>query len=227
MIIDLSKFTSGRMRKQYSEPWSAGDYSYATDGYMVIRVPRIDGMPETKDAKQRTEQIDDWLTNSVSSWFNVLPVKPVKLQKCDVCSGAGAVKYCPGCLGAGRRPIRNGHVDEWPTCQDCGGIGVVPAVKNDNPDEECEDCNGTGEVLPDYTEKNTTIYGEGRFSNLLLAKLSGFSNVMIGPRDAYDFALLKFDEGMGLIMPMRYRYEQTAGSGRKIKRRRLASFHAR
>lgn len=202
-MIDLSIFASIRIRRDYSDPWSYGEYSYATDGNMIIRVSRIADVPENREMKSRSEQTDEWLTNSTAMWFNLLPIDPVLMQKCPGCKSHGYTRPCPECEGCGTVRLESTHNEYDVDCKSCGGYGLKPTAKEDSSGVQCEDCNGAGEVLPDFNKKNTTIYGDARFSDVLLARLSVFTNAMIGPRGADEFALLKFDEGMGVIMPMR------------------------
>ncbi|MFA7212093.1 MAG: hypothetical protein WC110_11680, partial [Bacteroidales bacterium] len=66
-MIDLTKFCKPHHR-HFGEPWSSGEYSYATDGAIAIRIPRIDIKEKPKhldvdsvieEAKEKASQ--DWV----------------------------------------------------------------------------------------------------------------------------------------------------------------------
>lgn len=202
-MIDLSIFTKHPVRAAYSQPWSLRQHTYATDGRMAIRVPKRDDVPENRDMIGRANQIDYWLTNSAPMWFDVAPVAAPQEQQCPTCKGLKCIKICPECQGVTTVEASTSHNVYYCKCKNCKGKGYLPLPVDEAIGITCHDCDGDGTIYPDLREHERTKYGKPYFSNVLLSRLSAFSNVMIGPRGVLDFALLKFDEGDGLIMPMK------------------------
>ena len=193
--IDLSVFTRHPVNPKYANPWSIGQYSYATDGRMAVRVPRIDEYQDNPILNFAAEAIDEWATYTVEAWYNVSPCNAPQDQTCPQCNGMKCVMFCPS-------PDEY-HFD----CKICNGDGYIPVPPGSVNGIICDECDGLGTVYPDFNEKHRVEYGNALFSTILLSRLSIFHNVMIGPRGVTNHALLKFDEGMGIIMPMWKQYE--------------------
>lgn len=199
-MVDLSKFTSGRINQQYAKPWSFGDYSYATDGHVAVRVPKIDSIPVVEKFQERTKQIDGWINAEPGKWFDVV-FKQIELQQCIECSGHGYLRLCEECKGEGFVYFKTDYNDYSVTCRSCSGYSVQPASKTNPASVPCEECDGSGKVYPDLNETTATEYGGRKYNDILLSKLSVFKNVKIKPMGKKDPAVLQFDEGMGLLMP--------------------------
>ena len=51
MIKNISKFCSkDSTRSSINSPYSLGEYTYATNGHIIIRLPRIDDIKENPEA---------------------------------------------------------------------------------------------------------------------------------------------------------------------------------
>lgn len=122
-MIDLQKFCSTRSdRKSICQPWSEGEWTYATDGRVIVRVPRRADVPENPDApKNVNKTIFD--CNPNDGKFQPLPTftAPKKVT-CDNCGGDGQC-VCSAC-------------DAQHDCGCCKGTGTVletlPGVKFGN-----------------------------------------------------------------------------------------------
>jgi hypothetical protein len=110
MEIDL-QLLCDRSRPNIATPWSAGDWSYACDGKVAVRVPRRANVAERDDAP----------TGSVFIWFTpltpgeLLPLPRVEVPEpvwrtCRDCDGRGCEHDCPEC-GC--------------ECGSCGGVGKL------------------------------------------------------------------------------------------------------
>ena len=106
-MIDLKKFCS-QWNQRYIVPWSRGDYTFATDGRIIIRLPRMADVLEKEDTP-----------DALILWANVLisgdPVSipnlpPPKLVRCE------------DCLGESKEAIAE--------CEECEGTGMIRAVQN-------------------------------------------------------------------------------------------------
>jgi hypothetical protein len=168
---DLQKFCyndddgSAGVRRAIQMPFSRGLYTYATDGKELIRVPRLEDVPEEIDAPD-VEKI--WPKENYE-FFNIPNFTEPEFKLCPTCKGTGTYDY--------------GEINEE---EGCGGIGV------------CYKCEGD-KTFPDT--KHITI-GCSVFSDHLLWKIKDLPNIKIAPTEKLKAALLKFDGGDGLIMPM-------------------------
>lgn len=105
-MIALNQFCadSDDLRYFIHQPWSRGDFTYATNGHILVRVPRLQEVPEnsnTPDAQQlmdKTAPANDWM-----------PV-PVATMPPDV--------QCKWCDGTKRDPT-----DKRFKCDECGATG--------------------------------------------------------------------------------------------------------
>lgn len=122
-MIDLQKFCSTSSdRKNIGQPWSDGEWTYATDGRICVRVPRRADVPENPEApKNVSHTIFD--CNPNDGKFQPLPgFTAPKMVACDNCGGDGKCE-CPAC-------------DAQHDCGCCKGTGKVeeklPGVKFGN-----------------------------------------------------------------------------------------------
>lgn len=105
----LEKFCSktllGQSRTDY--PWSDGNYTYATDNCLLIRVPRIQSIPENESAP-KVENI--FINNPPGKDAYPIPLyNPNSVWDCNECQGTGRVLWhngihsyeaeCAGCFG--------------------------------------------------------------------------------------------------------------------------------
>lgn len=105
---DLQPFCS-RYREGITKPFSRGEFTYATNAAILVRVPRIDGVadggPELEDINRVTSiagraplAMDD-----LTKW-DEMPSWPERsrLQACDDCAERGEVMVqCGTCKGTG------------------------------------------------------------------------------------------------------------------------------
>lgn len=95
---ELQAFCAGPDDIRYAlhEPWSAGEWTYATNGHIAVRVPRLADVPEVSNAPNAAKLFDAAVANE---WFPV----PACLQPPD--------DYCPQCKGT--LIDRYGHECGW------------------------------------------------------------------------------------------------------------------
>ena len=165
---DLMKFcATGRGHINISVPWSDGEYSYATNGHVIIRVPRLGDVHE-KDTAPQTKQLFPY--PDPPAWFALAEIKlpKTKTVDCSECDGEGEVEH--------------------KECSSCRG-------------HYCEECNGTGKVIP----RRPVPVGNSHYQYGYLLMLMELPNCKIGPDvDPMKQTPFQFDGGDGLIMPMRH-----------------------
>lgn len=97
----LRNFCSGDERRPITcRPWSFGDFSYATNGTIIVRVPLVADVPIVADREKTAKMVDQWLTNYAS--MERVPAPRIDLPKgrswtCDECDGRGTKHDCPDC----------------------------------------------------------------------------------------------------------------------------------
>jgi len=143
------------------------------------------------------------MSRKIKDWYPV-PNITTKKEICQRCKGTGKIYTCPECDGIGYVTASTDYSSYSDLdCATCDGTGVIseeekkrlslPADYN-----RCDYCDGTGYTKSDEETKIGTAY----FSNNLLEKLSELPNCKIGVFDKNEPAQLKFDGGVGLIMPI-------------------------
>lgn len=109
--MDLTKYCGNDPFRPYlNKPFSHGDFSYATNGHIMVRVPRRDDIPEqTKEGNWNAP-----MGALEGATFAPVPHKPVpdipaaKQVDCLSCDGRGREHECPRCKCQ---------------CEECGGTG--------------------------------------------------------------------------------------------------------
>jgi len=84
---DLQRFCStDETRPNLLEPWSQGDFSYAADGYTIIRVPRLSNVEENPVAPNAAELFERF-TDNMREFFQIPELQPREIRTCPVCAG--------------------------------------------------------------------------------------------------------------------------------------------
>src|SRR6266852_1217892 len=111
--MDLKSFCEtdpDTSRKWLLKPLSSKDWSYATDGRIIVRVPRCPDVPEDEEAGKKC----DLLFEKASPKPSFAPAPKIELppamqdEECASCDGRGHIHDCPTC-GC--------------KCPDCNGTG--------------------------------------------------------------------------------------------------------
>ena len=102
-MVDLRQFCSTDVSRKASRiglthPFSRGEWSWATDGHIAIRVPRRADVPENLDAPDPTS----WWGQHASMAPTFQPLVSLRLpdpmmQTCKACHGRGFLHDCPEC----------------------------------------------------------------------------------------------------------------------------------
>ena len=111
-MIDLQQFCSkDPMRPNLRKPFSRGKFTYATDGRIAVRVPRIADVPEQETPNP--EKLFEEYFKDVPRGTIEVTVPEIKddWQACRECDGSGKEHDCPDCTCG--------------ECEDCGGKGRI------------------------------------------------------------------------------------------------------
>lgn len=123
MPINLWKFVShDKLRPNIQEPFSTGEWSYATDGSILVRVPRRDDVPKKADVLD-IDRI--WPKGCVKFRAPKILLIPGERPDCFVCGGRGKQHICPSC--ACQCEICDGSGKAWGNREEpvrCGAIHI-------------------------------------------------------------------------------------------------------
>jgi hypothetical protein len=110
---ELQKFCGkDDIRSYLCELITVGAFTYATNGHICVRVPRLDGEIEsdTDSCKKLAGKIDEYLRIEFSEWQAVPECKYGNLVDCLICHGTGAHQCscghehdCPDCNNTGKQ----------------------------------------------------------------------------------------------------------------------------
>ena len=93
--MDLRDFcdqSDGAIRYKIDKPWSKGVYTYATNGYICICVPRDYTVPKRKESPNVEKLLSEVQAKGEPEWVDVPPHKIIR-KPCRECKGAGYVDY--------------------------------------------------------------------------------------------------------------------------------------
>lgn len=197
---DLKVFCGRKLQ----EPWSNLDYTYATNGSVLVRVKKLDDVPVKDELSAIPKNADSLIEKYVVGVLGPFPeIEKIVGDSCYQCKGAGKVteKECPECEGYGNVYWETNRHKYEVECQECGGCGKIKTT--DPNGETCENCDGTGIVA----QMNRISIDGFDFDSNLLYHFQKFPNVKIGAKNvgenssgAYGVAFIKFDGGVAVIM---------------------------
>lgn len=99
MSINLQQFCGTDISRDYlMQPWSLGEYTYATNGHILVQVPRIDGVPENSRApSKKLSDVLDPQRDAACEPLPALKLPEVRKRICYHCDGTGRGHECPNC----------------------------------------------------------------------------------------------------------------------------------
>ena len=191
MLELLKKFVSQNDPREYMRaPFSRGEWTYATNGHIAVRVPKIDGIATL--AEKHIHQLESLFQSASGNDFIALPTLPPP-EKCQMCDGTGAAYECPECDGEGE--FEYGTHTYW--CKECDGHGQVEYGSTGL--SVCRHCDGTG-----AKRDAPTKVGGSHFDPFYLYLINGLPEAKFSPgAGRMDMARFVFDGGEGILMPMR------------------------
>jgi len=160
-------------RPRYSEPFSHGEHTYATDGKLLIRVPRIVGVEQSCPVSD-----EDFTRAMIVAGRPPLKTDDLtKWQKAPEIKGRSFRAVCDECAADPDYEISD-------DCHKCHGIGVVIEWKADS-------------YFIDIDNRRFSTHLLRKLSALPNLELS----TEVGGE--HDAIYLRFDGGVGVLLPMR------------------------
>lgn len=168
---DLLPFCDEKRLGMFS-PFSVGDFTYATDHKVVVRVPRVADVGPIKTAPNVVGLFAQQFRTAGEGVPLPEELPPLETKPCPECDGAKRIKVCPFCDGSGEVECDMGHKHN---CPDCESKGKVPSW-NDFGDA-CGACQGRGVKEGD----SKLQIGHWFFSVLSLRKLHKLPGLRLFP----------------------------------------------
>lgn len=207
MMIDLSKFCIQKwdIRKYFQTPFSDAEHTYACNGYVVIKVPKIACIENYEhDYSNIIEQTEKYLFGLEGLAYQPIgELPPLNYKNCPTCKGVGQLptdKECVECRGIGEITFSNSFNNYEIKCKSCDGAGSVEDSKNLKP---CWMCEGEKQT-PDSDLNRMTFTTGGASLDVDSAYVRLFADL---PNAAYavreKVLAIRFDDGYGMIMGMK------------------------
>ena len=117
---DLQIFCGPDDRAAIAHPWSEGEFTYATTGKILVRVPRL---PEVKESLLAPQGMDKSIFEPIFSKALKLEAPSEFLRK--QVAALSNDTLCDQCKGTGRCSCRSCQADH--DCGVCKGEGALPA----------------------------------------------------------------------------------------------------
>ena len=194
-------------------PYSRGEYTFATNGHMQIRVPRLAEVPENEQAPvieiSEKDPVGKNYLKDPAEWVPV-PAVTVNSEPCKACGANGKGVECPECQGDGYVELSTDWNDyDGQDCKTCGGNGQISEAGYERlkgfkawmPEPKPVKCDAcyNGQIWPMAGEIVSGVKINVRYLDLI-GKLPG---AQLGVFGEWDVARFRFDGGDGLVVPMR------------------------
>jgi len=190
-MIDLHIFCAND-HELLAEPFSFGNFSYATNGHVCVRVPLDSNIKKGKPDSIDVEKLTYCEPNGTYKEFP--EYKPTEKTGCDACLSTGFSSFCPECDGEGEVTFNNSFHSYECNCETCHGDGSVAGGT-----DKCRICGGSGLVNKErfpYVDVD-----DMRLNTNLLDLIKDLPNVKINTTSK-EYATFVFDGGDGVVMPM-------------------------
>ena len=133
-MIDLKPFCGDNDIRYYlNEPFSEGEFTYATNGHILIRVPRRDDAKEVEADSMKNRLPKMFADNPFLLPVEIPDIPPMVEGDCDCCNGEGTHDYkcgnappyaCGECNGTGKQMTELGDT-QWPEIE-VGNAAFAP-----------------------------------------------------------------------------------------------------
>lgn len=176
-----------RFRYKISEPFSEGEFIYATDGRICVR-----RRGEWDNGERCVPPIANLLNDFDKSRYVDEPCDVTVLEpeetNCDTCDGTGCFKECGVCDGMGE--IECSECGSYVDCYECDGDESGP----------CPDCGATGRVMKHVPCPIGDTFISSKYARLLTAHGAQMYPSREAPNKPIYFIIGPDIEG--LVMPV-------------------------
>jgi hypothetical protein len=209
-VIDLSRFSATKHdpRQYLRKPWKRGEWVYATNGHLCVRVP-ADSMPDVAECSKAPPAQNLFQKHIEQRECDFLLMPPLKaVNPCKTCDGKGVVmaRECSSCDDG--TFDRDGYTYD---CQFCEGSAAGPGwVETHGEHGELRPCNTCDGLGADMRANRNVALGDSTYSLVYLSWLAALPQVRVCPGSPAEVstadqvpAVLIFDGGQALLMPRR------------------------
>ena len=214
MTINLQRYCANDSdpRGYLWKPWRVGEWVYATNGHLAVRVPTAD-FPDAAENYKAPQRIAGLFAHAFDGLeapdFSAMPELP-KLIKCLACKGTGRLHSikCPDCDDDGEF-VHGRNTYECKECvDDPAGPGRLACAHGAEGSKEqaCEYCLGLGYQS---LENGHTKIGDADYSAVYLHMLGELPDCRIRPGEPASTvirprpAALIFSGGQAILLPYR------------------------
>lgn len=188
----LQKFCSPD-NSMMNVPFSFGAHTYATNGHIIVRVPKLPDAEEGSFLNEKAAMMFDAIPD-LSGMVELPELSDEEAETCRVCGGTGKTEVCPECNGEGAFTFSTNFNDYECECLSCNGQGEVKGRG-----QTCGTCYGTGKK-PEW--KRISIGSSGFATCYLRLMRDNLPGVKILPNEPVNACYFQFDGGDGFLMPM-------------------------
>jgi len=192
-MIDLKSFCH-ISRGYFTEPWSRGGYTYASDSKIVVRIIEVKDIPDNELSPDMTDIRLPWDHDSITDYGQLPEYDPALLKPCGFCKGLKMLAVCQECKGDGVLYFYSSAGTEYEVnCKECKE-GYVHQGEDSAP---CPDCDGSG------INKDVGIPFSDAFLGIeYIEKMKVLPGIKISPTHRHEgpFRFI-FDGGCGFVMP--------------------------
>lgn len=181
----LQKFcATEHFREALKTPFSRGEYTYATNGFVLVRVPRIAEVAENSEAPNTdSPNVAVYFSETEGSWAD-MPDLVVEMMRVPILD-----KKCPECDGAGTVELENDFNEYEAECRTCDGKGWIGDGRTKEVPKEhfirfMERTYQTAGLLLIQSLPGVQVRGlEGRECRHLQFRFDGGDGVVLGRRE--------------------------------------------
>lgn len=179
-------------------PGSKGEYSYACNRNILLRVPRVEGCDREFNPPLDLNYLAI-IPEHEGSWMAIPAYdhKKPELVDCWACKGIGHVVVCRECSGNGLVGWHSGFNDYDAECKSCQGEGIAAAVSSYPTAVKCDFCEDGKQSTQEWP---TMMIGPDEVGLYLLDKIRDLPGVEIYTPALNNMMSFRFHGGDGILM---------------------------
>jgi hypothetical protein len=185
-----------KSRDKVCAPFTFEGFTYATNGHILVRVPRLPDVPEWEAVNEQAANLFALvdMAKAKAALTEIPDFGEPEREPCKWCKGTGKITTCPECDGEGEVALDSGYHEYECECLTCFGDGKVSGGA-----EICPQCKGVGSLAG----VAKIAIGEVLFGSQYLTMIKALPDAKIAPLDPLNGNYFVFEGGEGMLMPMR------------------------